>query len=408
MRGATQRPFLIVSRRSSCTLETPGAESLVSWSLSLSIARACSAVPSAPELTHVLTRRNGASRLGCTAIDSSDAPGLWSCIYTNVCAPACLFSQCYCSAQQHKSLVRREKRRMTHVDLPGHATGALTFGFNINTTTEDRKLHARERGSGRAVGVPIRGRGLARAGAKSERFQPGAWTSALLSNSTTTSAATSRLRSGLGPTVAALAISAPWHLAWLGWNAGPFATDTNASQSVRSVLHRVLQEYAMHCTAAACSLRPDHLLLRQQRLLHLQHIHLLHRAAALQRHRRRHPTSVADDHPGRLQHHKQRHQPLAEWPRKRKERQLSVSHLHPHSVLPHVAHRRLRHPGLKLNMPPWLFCKSWCPDFEFRRTHRHWDQHVRELALLRQQRVVRNPVRRLAHALAYSCSRDYL
>ena len=23
-------------------------------------------------------------------------------------------------------------------------------------------------------------------------------------------------------------------------------------------------------------------------------------------------------------------------------------------------------PGLKLNMPPWLFCMSWCPDFEFR------------------------------------------
>ena len=24
-------------------------------------------------------------------------------------------------------------------------------------------------------------------------------------------------------------------------------------------------------------------------------------------------------------------------------------------------------PGLKLNIPPWLFCMSWCPDFEFRR-----------------------------------------
>lgn len=27
---------------------------------------------------------------------------------------------------------------MAHVDLPGHATGALIFGFNMNTTTEDR------------------------------------------------------------------------------------------------------------------------------------------------------------------------------------------------------------------------------------------------------------------------------
>ena len=26
----------------------------------------------------------------------------------------------------------------------------------------------------------------------------------------------------------------------------------------------------------------------------------------------------------------------------------------------------MRHPGLKLNMPPQLFCMSWCADFEFR------------------------------------------
>ena len=29
----------------------------------------------------------------------------------------------------------------------------------------------------------------------------------------------------------------------------------------------------------------------------------------------------------------------------------------------HVA--ALRHPGLKLNMPPQLFCMGWCPGFEF-------------------------------------------
>ena len=26
----------------------------------------------------------------------------------------------------------------------------------------------------------------------------------------------------------------------------------------------------------------------------------------------------------------------------------------------------VRHPELKLNMPPSLFCMGWCPDFEFR------------------------------------------
>ena len=30
--------------------------------------------------------------------------------------------------------------------------------------------------------------------------------------------------------------------------------------------------------------------------------------------------------------------------------------------------RQMRHPGLKLNIPPWLYCMSWCPDFEFRGT----------------------------------------
>ena len=30
--------------------------------------------------------------------------------------------------------------------------------------------------------------------------------------------------------------------------------------------------------------------------------------------------------------------------------------------------RTVRHPGLKLNLPPWLFCMSCCPDFEFRGT----------------------------------------
>ena len=29
----------------------------------------------------------------------------------------------------------------------------------------------------------------------------------------------------------------------------------------------------------------------------------------------------------------------------------------------------LRHPELKLNIPPWLFCLSWCPDFGFRGTY---------------------------------------
>ena len=29
---------------------------------------------------------------------------------------------------------------------------------------------------------------------------------------------------------------------------------------------------------------------------------------------------------------------------------------------------KVRHPELKLNTPPWLFCMSWCPDFEFRGT----------------------------------------
>ena len=26
----------------------------------------------------------------------------------------------------------------------------------------------------------------------------------------------------------------------------------------------------------------------------------------------------------------------------------------------------VRHPGLKLNIPPQVFCILWCPDFEFR------------------------------------------
>ena len=28
----------------------------------------------------------------------------------------------------------------------------------------------------------------------------------------------------------------------------------------------------------------------------------------------------------------------------------------------------VRHPGLKLDIPPQLFCMRWCPDFEFRGT----------------------------------------
>ena len=28
----------------------------------------------------------------------------------------------------------------------------------------------------------------------------------------------------------------------------------------------------------------------------------------------------------------------------------------------------VRHPGLTLKMPAWVFCVSWCPDFEFRGT----------------------------------------
>ena len=28
----------------------------------------------------------------------------------------------------------------------------------------------------------------------------------------------------------------------------------------------------------------------------------------------------------------------------------------------------VRHPGLQLKIPAWVFCMSWCPDFEFRGT----------------------------------------
>ena len=28
----------------------------------------------------------------------------------------------------------------------------------------------------------------------------------------------------------------------------------------------------------------------------------------------------------------------------------------------------VRHPELKLKIPAWVFCMSWCPDFEFRGT----------------------------------------
>ena len=30
----------------------------------------------------------------------------------------------------------------------------------------------------------------------------------------------------------------------------------------------------------------------------------------------------------------------------------------------------MRHPGLKLKIPAWVFCMSWCPDLEFRGTYR--------------------------------------
>ena len=36
----------------------------------------------------------------------------------------------------------------------------------------------------------------------------------------------------------------------------------------------------------------------------------------------------------------------------------------------HVAFVNLRHPELKLKIPAWVFCVSWCPDFEFRGTYR--------------------------------------
>ena len=32
----------------------------------------------------------------------------------------------------------------------------------------------------------------------------------------------------------------------------------------------------------------------------------------------------------------------------------------------------VRHPELKLNIPPQLFCMSWCPDFEFWGTYVGW------------------------------------
>ena len=32
-------------------------------------------------------------------------------------------------------------------------------------------------------------------------------------------------------------------------------------------------------------------------------------------------------------------------------------------------HVMVRHPGLKLKLPAWVFCVSWCPDFEFRGTY---------------------------------------
>ena len=31
---------------------------------------------------------------------------------------------------------------------------------------------------------------------------------------------------------------------------------------------------------------------------------------------------------------------------------------------------RLRHPELKLKIPAQMFCMSWCPELEFRVTHR--------------------------------------
>ena len=36
-------------------------------------------------------------------------------------------------------------------------------------------------------------------------------------------------------------------------------------------------------------------------------------------------------------------------------------------VTENAIHGVVRHPGLKLNMPPWVFCVSGCPDFEFQR-----------------------------------------
>ena len=63
--------------------------------------------------------------------------------------------------------------------------------------------------------------------------------------------------------------------------------------------------------------------------------------------------------------------------RRRRERSVSVSGAHELSTLQPVSsigrswtwHIALHHPGLRLKMPAWVFCMSWCPDFEFRGTH---------------------------------------
>ena len=41
------------------------------------------------------------------------------------------------------------------------------------------------------------------------------------------------------------------------------------------------------------------------------------------------------------------------------------------NAVPCLMQIEVRHPGLRLNnIPPKLFCMSWCLDFEFRVTHR--------------------------------------
>ena len=49
--------------------------------------------------------------------------------------------------------------------------------------------------------------------------------------------------------------------------------------------------------------------------------------------------------------------------RRRRRQPLRHRDLH---ALQHARQDAVRHPGLRLNTPPWLFCVSWCPEFEFR------------------------------------------